>query len=163
MEASIDTYLSASTRLQARRFLRRTASLILCALCPLAGLAARSDPPRTTFDIRADPDFSRYRQVLRPLAEKYRAGKPNDFCIVGYKVPSESKIAWVIWKQRNELILWEAGESDVAMSRRRLNLKKDVVGSDADVGGSTYLVTKAWVDRVIADCAANGTQLHLKK
>ena len=74
-----------------------------------------------------------------------------------------SKIAWIIWKQRSELILWEAGESDVDMSRRRLNLKKDVVGSDAELRGSTYLVTKAWVDGVVKDCASHGAQLHLKK
>jgi hypothetical protein len=143
--------------------LRHTPCLFLCALLPIVNVAAEPVPLHETFDIRSDPDFGNYQKILKPLAEKYRPGRPNDFCIVGYQVSAESKIAWIIWKQRSELILWEAGESDVDMSRRRLNLKKDVVGSESELRGSTYLVTKAWVNSVVNDCASHGIRLHLKK
>jgi hypothetical protein len=164
MEAQIDNLTPSLIRQGAVSQLpAHGLGLILWALIPAISVAATSPTLHEPFSIRADPDFGSYRQVLKPLAKKYRPGRENDFCIVGYRLPEETRIAWVIWKQRNELILWEAGETDLDISRRKLDLKKDVVGSASEIGGSTYLVTKAWVDGLLQDCASHGTRLHLRK
>lgn len=69
---------------------------------------------------------------------------------------------WVYWLEGNELILFEPYEEgsphqELIFSRRRLNLKKDVVETPDEVGTSTYLVDRAWATARI-DEAKNGTK-----
>ena len=46
--------------------------------------------------------------------------------------------------------------------KARIDLRTAVVGSQAEVETSTYLVSKAWVRAVIADCKGNGRRVTLR-
>lgn len=46
-------------------------------------------------------------------------------------------------------------------TKARIDLKKDVVPTSEDVGSSTYLVAKPWVNAVIDDCKKNGRKISL--
>ena len=46
-------------------------------------------------------------------------------------------------------------------TKGRIDLKKDVVPTLEDVGSSTYLVDKPWVEALIADCKKNGKMISL--
>ena len=116
---------------------------------------AAQEPGDTPFDFRADAAFGDAAVPLRELSK----GKRGHFCVVGYQGPAESRRAWVVWREGRRIILWEG--SSIAHSRRVLRLKKDVVRTEADLKGSTYLVTRAWVDRVTADCARRGVQYDI--
>jgi hypothetical protein len=70
------------------------------------------------------------------------------------------KSAWVIWRQGRRLILWE-GHADLDSSRRTIDLDSNVRLSEDYLNGSTYLVTKAWVDRVTSTCDRFGTKVHV--
>ena len=43
--------------------------------------------------------------------------------------------------------------------RHRIDLDTDVVPTPDDIHGSTYLVDKPWVDRVITECMAGETRV----
>jgi len=115
-----------------------------------------------TFNIASDMDFKNYQDVIRRFVRKHRLKTSEDFCIVGYIAADNSKLAWVLWDQGKEIILWEPGESDLDLSRRKINLEKDVVDFDIDLHGSTYLVTRLWVDNLVTACSKDGTQLHVE-
>lgn len=102
------------------------------------------------------------------------------FCVVGYRPATVAKpagaarstaqtneveFAWVYWRERNALILWEPTthfeDSEPIYSRRVIDLEQDVVATEEEVGGSTYLVTRRWVDGVLSDCSRYGTQHSL--
>ena len=46
-------------------------------------------------------------------------------------------------------------------SRRILDLERDVVESEADVAGSTYLVTREWVSKQKARCDRHGVAVEV--
>ena len=59
------------------------------------------------------------------------------------------------------LLLWEGSDPDSASeallhSRRQLSLDTDMVPTQGDIQGSTYLVSKTWVDERLDDCAKHG-------
>lgn len=143
-----------------------------CAASPDAHAAPpqRADAGRATFDTRADPAFGDATTALRALVSATPSAPTgeNHFCVVGYRLDGGDTQAWVHWQEANRLILWE-GSADPAfaadtirMSRRNLDLATDVVDSEADIAGSTYLVTRAWVAEVMADCTARGTQYAIQ-
>ena len=118
----------------------------------------------TFFDTRkaqyfgdATAALAEYLKSEQPLAQRH-----HHFCVVGYQGRDKTRRAYVHWREGHKLILWEgstdpdhASES-IKNSRRQLDLSKDVVKSEADVGGSSYLVTESWVAKVKADCAKHG-------
>jgi hypothetical protein len=147
-----------------------------CAAVPGApaqkALAADAARPATgtIFDTRTAQYFGDATVPLKAYlaaAQTAPAG-PQHFCIVGYD-HSGDRSALVHWREGNRLIQWD-GASDPAYAedairnaRSDLDLTKDVVATDADINSSTYLVTRAWVDRVLADCAARGAEYTVSR
>lgn len=144
-------------------------SALLCALLLLA--CGERDPnalkPRP---IAGDAAFAHARDVVQALADEDGPPGENHFCIVGAEGTPTS--AWVYWTEGNRILLWEplpegAGESvrnkDLLMSRRSLRLDQDVAQTQEEVGTSTYLVTRAWVDELQAACAALGEKISVVK
>lgn len=149
---------------------KRIVILMICTILfaiafgmPLARArqAIRQSFDRKTFDVTTDPDFSDYKQVMSRFAKKHRPEVANNFCIVG-SVADDTKSAWVLWHEGAQIILWEGGD-DLDRSRRIIHLKSDVVPTEGDLHGSTYLVTKAWVKDLSQSCDRLGTKVHISK
>jgi hypothetical protein len=127
--------------------------------------------PTGYFDTAADPNFGPATVPLRVMMAE--AGVPRRradvFCIVGYRYSGGERIVYVHWPRENKLILWEGGTDPVsrpqsiARSRRALDLRTDVVAKKADIGSSTYLVDRTWVNQKIADCAKHGQQVRVAR
>jgi hypothetical protein len=152
-----ESWLPASLLLA---FLTLTISVVLPSV-----LAAQTIPQEAeikVFDLATAPDFQDYKRVLTGYAHKHNPKSDNDFCVVGYLTADGLKSAWVIWPQKRKIILWE-GQNDLDLSRRRLDLKSDVVPTENDLHGSTYLVTKAWVKQITDVCERSGTQVHVPR
>lgn len=132
--------------------------ILLLVACATLVAQGTSD---TTFDITSDEDFKNYHDVIRNFLNKHPSTAANDFCIVGYVARDSSKQAWILWRQGRKIILWERGEMDLNFSRRTIDLRTDVVNTDSDLHGSTYLVTKAWVDNLTTICEKVGTKLSV--
>jgi len=143
-----------------------TVILLACLIGALGRLSTRAanaqDPSQTPeskpFDVASDPDFKNYRKVVTRFADEHRPKKTNNFCIIGLSTEG-SRSAWVLWREGGEIILWEGGDN-LNLSRRVIHLKSDVVATDADLHGSTYLVTRSWVDRLSKNCKSFGVKVR---
>lgn len=128
-----------------------------------AFVLAAQDGTWTTFSIRHSPEFLNPEAVLQELVNAKAEQQINHFCIIGYRSPKGDSHAWVWWREGNSLILWEPVADpeypdSLLLSRRFLDLDRDVVASEAQVGSSTYLVSKTWVAETQADCQRHGDQ-----
>jgi len=47
-------------------------------------------------------------------------------------------------------------DDTIAFSTRQLDLAKDVVATDDDIAGGTYLVSRRWLNDRLADCKTRG-------
>jgi len=139
------------------------AHLLWAAL--LLAAAGGQSPGDAFFDTRTAsgygdpvPALSTYLSRARP-----RPAGPQRFCVVGYAHADGDRTALVHWREGRRLILWDGRDPDhpaslLTWGRRDLDLTRDVVATEAAIAGSTYLVTRAWADRVVADCARHGAR-----
>ena len=119
-----------------------------------------------TFLVSKTPGFSNPRAVLQKLVTRKGKARRNSFCVIGYQFPDGDKSAWVYWREGKAIILWEPTENDIndlTLSRRYLRLTKDVVENESQVQGSTYLVTRQWVNSLLRDCQARGEKFTVSK
>jgi hypothetical protein len=141
--------------------------LVLFGLTFNPSLLKAQDAGDSAFDTRTDPAFGDPTDALREFLRDQRVHthRPQHFCIVGYRSASgDDKRAWVHWTEGHKIILWrgaadpQSAKTAIARSRVVRDLKKDVVATEADIKGSTYLVTRAWVERLVSDCEARGAK-----
>jgi hypothetical protein len=119
------------------------------------------------FSVRDRAGYEHPEATLQQLVDSRGHRGANHLCVVGYQLPSGHGFAWVYWPEDHAMILWEPTRPGshwaLARSRRYLDLDKDVVATDDDVQGSTYLVTRAWVARTIAECRAHGDSFVVRR
>jgi hypothetical protein len=120
-----------------------------------------AQPLMKTFDLASDPLFANYKQLVTAYAREHLPKIASDFCVVGYMTSDNLKNALVIWRQGREIILWYGGDQDLDASQKIINLNTDVVATENDLHGSTYLVTQAWVREVTATCNRSGVNVHV--
>ena len=98
-------------------------------------------------------------------------GRTNHICVVAEvspptawsratpAPPAEQALGHVYWREAHRLITWDPSEDAVGPSSVRpgndLDLTKDVRATQAEVGSSTYLVTRSWVKNIVDQCAAH--------
>jgi hypothetical protein len=129
-----------------------------CCVFFACGTALAQDPSEI-FRVTDRPEFVQPREALRRLAVAKHATGRNDFCVFARLPPNGRIAAWVHWRQHHELILWQPGGDGVdklADAVRVLDLTRDVVATRKDVAGSSYLVTRAWVDDTLRTCRRMG-------
>ena len=124
------------------------------------GVSAADTEP-TVFKVSDDSDFAKFRAPLVEYLRSRHISHALKVCILGEQASDGSKWAWVIWPGGKTMILWGGGESTMVASRRILDLKRDVVATEADVKGSTYLVTAQWVSKQKTLCSLYGTQVDI--
>ncbi|CAM3442810.1 hypothetical protein [Paracidovorax anthurii] len=159
------------------------------ATAPAAAPAA-SAPARTPYPA-IDPAFSRPdpgrvpgRAVLRAfLVTKKSIGHANTFCFVQRVLdrpdttePGTSVLS-MIWYEGESIHRinrvrpgqrYAPGTMDPETEGRMLahatgtvDLQTDVVPTDADIGTSTFLVSRPWVDHLFAQCKRVGTKVRI--
>jgi hypothetical protein len=110
-----------------------------------------------TFELKGSRYFSNYNSVVGKYLRQKSPNRHTRACIVGIRIDGQNNQAWVIWRGGDNLILWEGGgDNDLDRSRRNLSLSQDVVRSDAEIGTSTYLVSRPWVTALERKCAQKG-------
>ncbi len=147
-------------------------TIALLTLCSLAvGQVFAQGVGSHIFNARKDKSLGN----AGPALNEYLNAQPpsqqakHHFCVVGYDNGNNAKLAYVYWREGQKLILWEGSRfpeyaaQSLILSRRQLDLTQDVVATEADIAGSTYLVTKAWVAGVATDCAKQGTKYVLHR
>lgn len=166
-----------------------TAACPAAAVEPTATAALASQPnPYPAIDPAfSRPDAGRVpsRTTLRSyLAEEEANGHLNTFCFVQQafkaQVPGDSDetLLWMIWHEGAYLQLINsvkdgqryrpdpaldpvtAGHA-LAYASGSINLKTGVVPTDEDVGTSTFLVSRPWVDHMHAQCRRVGIRVRI--
>ncbi len=130
----------------------------------VALVAYAQDSGDRMFDTRSDADFgtAAAEPALRQFLHTRGIHRREHFCIAGYQASAAAggdKRTWIHWPEGHQIILWRGG--DIAQSRRVIDLRKHVVPTESDRHGSTYLVTREWVNRVIADCDQHGAKYYI--
>jgi hypothetical protein len=133
--------------------------IISALMLPTIAISASTDSD--TFKVSDDKEFSGYREPLVAYLRNRHTTTLARVCILGEQGADGSKWAWVIWPKGRKMILWGGGDSSMISSRRILDLKRDVVASEPEVKGSTYLVTRRWVEQQQARCNQFGTQVEI--
>ncbi|AVS73281.1 hypothetical protein [Paracidovorax cattleyae] len=147
---------------------------IPCLAAPLAG-----DPAFTRPDPVRLPDRSMLRAFLDEIGQTRRA---NTFCFVQQRLsPPETaedgtSVLSMLWHegarvylvnlvrpgQRYQPVEDSVGEGrSLASSSGSVDLKTGVAPTEADVGSSTTLVSRAWVERLKARCRQVGTTIRV--
>lgn len=120
--------------------------------------------PVVVKNLTVEKEFPFVRQVLESYAkEEGRANKTNSFCVVVYKTDADSRVAYVQWQEGKRLILWEP-PSELEFARRTWDISeasKDVVDTQEEVGSSTYIVTRQWVNDILGTCREHGEQITI--
>jgi hypothetical protein len=147
-----------------RRLLVRLLLLPLCLMSAGQTLAQEA----SFFSVRKHPGYAQPERSLELLVRTRGTRRLNHFCVIGYRDASGHEYAWVRWEEGKALILWEAAAEParptrLADSRRYLRLDKDVVASEEEVNGSSYLVTREWINGVKRDCESHGDKFVISK
>jgi hypothetical protein len=144
----------------------RIVTLFAAPLLMAQGVAG---PTMATFDPRTAPGFGDPAPALRTYLARAGAarGRPQHFCMIGYGDAASGHVE-VHWIEGRRLIRWEGSDPDypadlIGWGRRDYHIDRDPVRTDTEVGSSTYLVTRAWIDGILADCARRGVRLTVTR
>lgn len=114
----------------------------------------------TPFDLVTRPHFSAYQDIVGSYLRQQAPGKDTHACVVGLtQGPHDTDAVWVIWRGGDRLIRWFPGENNLELSSRNLSLTDDVVPTDADIGTSTYLESRPWVNELERLCEQHGRRV----
>lgn len=138
----------------------------LAALLVVPAQAANSEEVWEVLSLSGLPQYHHPKRAVAGFLKQHKAkGKRNHFCIIAYRIRRANQntdVAYVHWPEGQQLILWEPVvqgqpvENGLIYSRRQWDLRTDVVATDNDINGSSYLISKPWLQRVEADCVAKG-------
>lgn len=117
---------------------------------------------------------SYYKNIVATMSAivKYtgRESKKNSIYVSNVNNQNGKDLAYAYWKEDNSITILSLplsvplrkGSSEYywLRSKARIDLKKGVVKSERDVGGSTYLVSRAWANKIKAQCL-NGIRIML--
>ena len=144
---------------------RRTVMNWCLLACQVASASAlpqtggSSSSATTYFDVAKESEFRNFRTVLQVWNRHHPHHGGNDFCVLGYAAGDGSKASWILWRQGKEIFHWIGGDTPLD-TLQTIHLNRDVVASESDIKGSTFLVTEQWVAGLQASCDAQGRKVH---
>jgi hypothetical protein len=112
---------------------------------------------------------------LQMLVDRHGHGTKTIDLFVSKVLNDHGQFVRVYWPQDNSIVTMQIDHLECKSkstaeiqevlewleTKGRIDLQKDVVPTLDDVGSSTYLVDKPWVDAVIDDCKKNGKLISL--
>lgn len=110
--------------------------------------------------------------LLRAIVDDVHPRVPQHLHLGPVEENDSGAFLRVYWPQQRAILLidWPATCTDADLqiddlrlgwyrTKARIDLDTDVVPTPEDIHGSTYLVDRPWVDRVIAQCLAGETRV----
>lgn len=143
----------------------RTLTQTAAVLVALAMACATAHADDTWFELDSNELFTGWRTQVQELVDQVPNTAPTRICVVGVTDGDPFSLeAFVIWPGHHQLIIWIPSKTDshsLGHQTRVLDLETDVVASEKQVAGSTYLVTRAWLRGIERRCNTQGTTLTL--
>ena len=145
------------------------AALVMVTLNAICISSPHAAPDASTQFAHADQADPPLRQDLLVEVVKQAAAylttiqwlHATNMCAV-VDASADDQVIWLLWRDGKQIILWDEHDMPLAMSRRILKIPADVVGSVGDLKGSTYKVTKAWVNDMEARCKKSGATFRVR-
>jgi len=116
------------------------------------------------------PDYAGQLATLREYVARYGKQSANTFYIAKARDDDGKKCLYAYWKEDNSILILEhftpSGEDayyDWLHRKARVDLATDVVPTKADVGWSSFLTDRAWVNRIMRACMNTGERLVIHK
>ena len=134
--------------------------------------AEASEQSGERVQVNRHPNHPEILVLLKDLVARFGKAKWNIFYISPIARKGEGEYAYIYWKQDNSIITLDLPmkkplEEESALwlytGKARIDLVKGVVPTEDEVGSSTFLVIKPWVDRIIKDCVSNGQKVTIAK
>ncbi|BAV95808.1 hypothetical protein [Lysobacter enzymogenes] len=156
------------------------ALLLAAAPCALADEPEGYTPPGAALSQpRAHPDWPCLASLLQQIVDDQGAAGRHVLHIGRVVTTPEdgNSFVRVYWPRQRAILLVSLNRDGCAdpgyrhdslalgwyRTKARIDLDEGVRATEAEVSGSSYLVTRAWADAVIAECTANGTELALRR
>lgn len=120
--------------------------------------------------VRQHPHIQQLISGLQLVVNEKSGENKNHFFISKY--PTMSEYTHMLWREGN--LLWTLGLNDSPTEhwcnvvqffndRDVIDLDNDVVPTDEEVGSSTYLVSRPWVESIVYDAVMNGDLIVIEK
>ena len=148
--------------------LRELSFALACVLLGVSIACAEADAPTSLRSIREHPDFEVFQAELRALVERDGKAGDNHFFVARY--PEGSSTTYMFWREgRRVWILTLGGSTPDSWSAvrfpaagERIDLDTDVVDRPEEVGSSTFLVDRAWIQERIYEAVVDGDLIPLR-
>ncbi len=150
----------------------RPVLIVMAVVFGFASTTAEAQPKTFTrwSKIENTPGFADWRAQFQHMANG-GSHPVNHMCVVvaTYTQPSvHDTTIWgyLYWRENNELYTLSQSNdamSDLSLWQAPLNLKTGVVKRPEDIGSSTFLETRSWVNNILRHCDSNGTRIVVKK
>ena len=149
------------------------------ALCCAAAPLAAAEAELGTAPADRHPSYPCLVNLLQQLLDADGPGGANTFHIgrVLEHPDQDHDGVRVYWPRSQAIVLVQLDRSGCAdphqrydelalgwyRSKARIDLRRDVVADEASMSGSSYLVSRPWVEAVIGDARERGTALTLRR
>ncbi|WP_254699758.1 hypothetical protein [Trinickia violacea] len=127
------------------------------------------EKPNSRFVVSDDPYYKDPLIAIKNGVAAYKKNyRTNHFCVVGYRWLHGNVNVWVLWKEEEELLLWDGALDPESRAdsfngvHRALKLGRDTVKTENEINGSTYLETEQWWHAVAGDCMKHGEKYVIK-
>ena len=135
------------------------------AWAKIAIAAPQVEPASDSISIERSPQFRCVAALLQQIVDDAANHGPQSLYIGPIEQEGATALVRVYWPQARAILLidWPAscGDEDMRIddaalgwyrTKARIDLDTEVVPTPEDIAGSTYLVDRPWVDRVVAAC-----------
>ena len=152
--------------------LRGLPVLLLFALLPFSAAAQAPSTTARYFPLTDVSGFLGLTDELQRRVDEDGHARVNHFCVVGEELRSPGeKRPWVsaitFWQEAGDIQGYNQGYPDDPVTNLNtpgalhVDLATGVVPTPDDINGSTYLVDRAWVDRLLRNCWRHGQAVVL--
>lgn len=130
-----------------------------------AGNAAAQESKST--QLRSHRNFSGVVATLKELIAREGKSKRNTIFISEVFQEDGREYSYAYWKEDKSIIILhlplekDSASYDWLYGKARVDLELDVVPTQEDIGGSSFLVNRVWVNRILKKCVS-GYRLVVK-
>ena len=130
------------------------------------GTVAAQNPISTP--VHSHPNFSGIVATLKELVAREGKVRRNTFFIADVRRGDGREYSYAYWKEDKSITILhlplekESASYEWLYGKARIDLETDVVPTREDVGGSSFLVDRAWVNEILKECAG-GFKLSVVK
>jgi hypothetical protein len=148
--------------------------MIIFILLAAISTSAQSQTASQYYPFASQEEYGKKMAALNQFIDGYGKRGINRIFVAKVKNDDGTEDLFGYWKEDNSiLILYHFNPCDDdddkklcyswAYDKARVDLRTDVVPTEDDIKGSTYLVDKPWADRIVKACLTKGRKFVIHR